>query len=194
MSEAQPRFASSFFCFDLASPLCWLAAEQVLHSFQGPLEWLPVRAADLPDAERFESFRCDRELDAFKQDLERRAAALGLPPVRWPSPFPFESDLAMRAATFAKGIGKAVAFAQAAFRQAFAGGHSLQQEDFVLISAAACEMHPAAVLKASRSVAVAQLLRDAGQHAATLGVRDLPAVVLDGEVIEGEAMLERAGA
>ncbi len=44
-------------------------------------------------------------------------------------------------------IGRAVPFAQAAFRQAFAGGHSLEDSDFVLIAAAACEMHPAAVLR-----------------------------------------------
>ena len=53
----------------------------------------------------------------------------------------------MRAATYAKSIGRTVPFAQAAFRQAFAGGRSLAEIDNVLIAAAACEMHPAAVLK-----------------------------------------------
>lgn len=192
--SAESRFSSSFFCFDLNSPLCWLAAEQVLHAFEGPLEWLPVSAKDLPEAERFQSFRCEQELDVFKEEIQRRAAALHLPQVRWPDPFPFDSDLALNVATYAKGIGKVVAFAQAAFRQAFAGGHSLQQEDFVLISAAACEMHPNAVLKAAHSATVAQLLKEAGQHAAEHRVRDLPAIVIDGEVMEGERMLRRAAA
>ncbi len=40
-----------------------------------------------------------------------------------------------------------MAFSLAAFRQAFAGGRDLEQEGTVLIAAAACEMHPAAVLK-----------------------------------------------
>ena len=53
----------------------------------------------------------------------------------------------MRVATYARQIGRVVAFAQAAFRQAFAGGRSLADEDSVLIAAAACEMHPAAVLQ-----------------------------------------------
>ena len=48
----------------------------------------------------------------------------------------------MRAATYAKQIGRAVAFALAAFRQAYAGGRDLVEPDNVLIAAAACEMHP----------------------------------------------------
>ncbi len=53
----------------------------------------------------------------------------------------------MLVATYAKSIGRVVPFAQAAFRQAFAGGHSLADTNNVLIAAAACEMHPNAVLK-----------------------------------------------
>ena len=48
----------------------------------------------------------------------------------------------MLAATYAKHIGRAVAFSLAAFRQAFAGGRDLGDEGTVLIAAAACEMHP----------------------------------------------------
>ena len=55
----------------------------------------------------------------------------------------------MRAATYAKQIGRTVAFSLAAFRQAYAGGRSLGDPDNVLIAAAACEMHPRAVLKAA---------------------------------------------
>ncbi len=84
-------------------------------------------------------------------DSRARAAELGLQPFRLPEPFPFDSELAMRVATYAKSIGRAVAFSQAAFRQAYAGGHSLADENFVLITAAACEMHPRAVLQAARS-------------------------------------------
>ena len=47
-------------------------------------------------------------------------SAYGLPPIRWPEPFPGNTLVAMRAATYAKEIGRAVAFSLAAFRQAFA--------------------------------------------------------------------------
>ena len=57
----------------------------------------------------------------------------------------------MRAATFAQKSGRAVAFSLAAFRQAFAGGRDLAETDNVLIAAAACELHPNAVLKAIES-------------------------------------------
>ncbi len=53
----------------------------------------------------------------------------------------------MRAATFAQQAGRTVAFALAAFRQAFAGGRDLSELDNVLIAAAACELHPNAVIK-----------------------------------------------
>ena len=55
----------------------------------------------------------------------------------------------MRAATFAKQTGRTVSFALAAFRQAFAAGRDLSDPDNVLIAAAACELHPRAVLKAA---------------------------------------------
>ncbi len=53
----------------------------------------------------------------------------------------------MLAATYAKRIGRAVAFSLAAFRQAFAGGRDLADQDTILIAGAACEMHPTALLK-----------------------------------------------
>ncbi len=139
--------AAAAFYFDLASPLAYLAAEQVLHVLPAPAEWQPVVAAGLPGGESFHSPRWRSEREISRQELARRAAELGLQPLRWPDPFPFDSALAMRVATYAKSIGRTVPFAQAAFRQAFAGGRSLAEEDFVLIAAAACEMHPAAVLR-----------------------------------------------
>ena len=62
----------------------------------------------------------------------------------WPEPFPSDSEWAMLVATYAKQIGRAVAFSLAAFRQAFAAGRDLSERDNVLIAAAACEMHPLA--------------------------------------------------
>lgn len=189
-SEIGPRF----FCFDLGSPLCWLAAERILATVAGPVEWVPVRACELPGAERFDSFRCATEREVFQEEVARRAAELGVgEAVRWPEPFPFDSDLAMRAAAYARSIGRAVAFALAAFRQAFQGGHALD-EDFTLIAAAACEMHPQAVLAGARSAGVARRLREDAARAAAQGVSDLPAVVIDGEAFVGERALEAAGA
>jgi 2-hydroxychromene-2-carboxylate isomerase len=72
-----------------------------------------------------------------------------------------------------------VPFAQAAFRQAFAGGHSLAGADNVLIAAAACEMHPTAVLKAIELTSIRERLCAATAAAAGLGVTGVPALLTD---------------
>ncbi len=182
------------FYFDLASPLSYLAAERVLHVLPGPAEWRPVNASELPGAERFNAFRCAEERDVFRSEIERRARELSLQPLRWPEPFPFDSALAMRVATYAASIGRAVPFAQAAFRQAFAGGHSLEDPDFVLIAAAACEMHPAAVLRGAEMRSTAERLATTTASAATVGVTDVPAIVVGERAFVGEDAPERAAA
>jgi 2-hydroxychromene-2-carboxylate isomerase len=171
--------APAAFYFDLASPEAYLAAERVLQVIPGPCEWRPIVAAE-------RSIRL--------AEIERRAASLGLQPIVWPEPFPFDSHAAMLAATYAKQIGRAVAFAQAAFRQAFAGGHALSDRNFVLISAAACEMHPNAVVKALETRTVADELAAATVAARELGVSDVPAVTVGGRVFVGERELEAAAA
>ncbi len=186
--------AGACFYFDLASPLAYLAAEQVLQVLPAPAEWQPVLAADLPGGGSFESARCQTEQEIFRDEMARRAAELGLQPLRWPDPFPFDSALAMRVATYAKSIGRAVPFAQAAFRQAFAGGRSLADQDSVLIAAAACEMHPAAVLRGAGLRSVAEQLAAATGEAAERGVRDVPALVVAGRVFAGERALSEAAA
>jgi 2-hydroxychromene-2-carboxylate isomerase len=127
---------------------------------------VPVVAAAPPEVNRGE--------------VERLAAADGLPAVVWPDPFPFDSRTALLAATFAKEAGRAVAFSLAAMRQAFLAGRDLSVVDNVLVAAAACELHPRAVLKALESDRVAEALEAAGARAAGLGVAALPAIV-DGD-------------
>src|SRR4051812_47488442 len=114
MAGAQPRFY-----YDLASPEAYLAAERVMHVLPELAEWVPVRLTGLA-AGGVGAYRCAEEETIHRQDVEARAARYGLQPVRWPDPFPAESEWAMLAATYAKQIGRGVAFSLAAFRQAFA--------------------------------------------------------------------------
>src|SRR4051795_815159 len=173
------------FFFDLASPAAYLAAERALQSHPG-VEWIPVLARELPSAESWEAFRCAEERNIALAHIERTAAEQGLQPVRWPDPFPFDSLFAMRVATYAKQIGRTVAFALAAYRQAFAAGRSLAEPDNVVIAAAACEMHPAAVLKAAELRSIREQLQAATAAAARAGVREVPAVTVGEEVFAGE--------
>jgi 2-hydroxychromene-2-carboxylate isomerase len=180
------------FFFDIASPVAYLASERVLSVLGGEVEWQPVLARELPAAERFEAFRCAQEEEIFRAEIERRARAQGLLPVRWPASFPFDSEPAMLVASWAQSIGRAIAFAHAAFRQAFAGGHDLSERDRVLVAAAACELHPAAVIQATERTSVAEGLRSATAAAAALGVTDVPAVAAGGRVWVGADAPEAA--
>jgi 2-hydroxychromene-2-carboxylate isomerase len=182
------------FYFDLASPLAYLAAERILHVLPGPAEWQPVLARELPGRESYDAFRCREEQEIFRAEIARRAGELGLQPLRWPRSFPFDSSLAMRVATYAKSIGRVVPFAQAAFRQAFAGGRDLGQPENILIAAAACEMHPAAVLRGAELRSVASQLAAATQGAARAGIINIPALLVGDEVFEGERAIEQAAA
>src|SRR5918999_529790 len=169
----------SRFFFDLASPVAYLAAERVNHALGEVPEWVPVRSDSVGP------FRCAAEVAAYQEDVERAARAQALQPLRWPDPFPADSEFAMLAATYAKQIGRAVAFSLAAFRQAFAAGRDLSERDNVLLAAAACEMHPAAVIKGAELRGTRARLEAATEEARAAGVRNVPAVVTDaGEVIE----------
>jgi 2-hydroxychromene-2-carboxylate isomerase len=188
----EPRGASPVFYYDLASPLAYLAAERVIQVVP-TAEWVPVLARDLPAAESFEAFLCQTDREAFQDRIERTAARRALQPVRWPEPFPFDSAFAQLTATYAKQIGRVVAFSLAAFRQAFAGGRDLSVADNVLIAASACEMHPSAVLKGTELRSVRVALQDATALAAERGARDVPAVWLpDLRVFHGDEGLDDA--
>ena len=184
----------SAFYFDLFSPMAYMAAERVLTVVPAPCPWVPILARSLPGAEGFDAYRCETDMLAARDVIERRARVLGLPPIVWPAQFPFDSERAMLAATYARQIGKGVAFALAAFRQAFAGGNALDVEETILIAGAACEMHPRAILQALETRSVRAELERATSEARELGVTDVPAVRIGDQVIFGEGKLEQLSA
>jgi 2-hydroxychromene-2-carboxylate isomerase len=170
----QPRFY-----YDLASPESYLAAERALHAVGEVPEWIPVSLGE-------PSFRCAAEIDAYREDIERRAATLGIMPIRWPDPFPGDPAWATLAATYAKWIGRGVAFSLAALRQAFAAGRDLSRPDNVLLAAAACEMHPAAVVKGVELESTKRALTENVARARADGVTELPSIWVGGRVLAGE--------
>jgi 2-hydroxychromene-2-carboxylate isomerase len=178
--------------FDLVSPEAYIAAERAAEVLGVVPEWRPIHLAALPGATELDAFRCAEERDIFRLELERLALASGLQPLRWPPDWPVDTALAMRVATYAKSIGRVVAFSMAAFRQAFAAGRDLSDPDSVVIAAAACEMHPAAVLKAAGTRGVSGALARATAEAAEAGVRGVPALGVGDRVFHGESALEAA--
>ena len=188
--------ARASFLYDLGSPYAYLAAERVNSVFvtagaEAP-EWQPVLLGGLFKHFGRSSWAEGRGREDGIAECERRGAAYGLPPFRWPEPWPGNTLIAMRAATFAKEIGRAVSFSLAAFRQAFAAGRDLSEFDNVALAAAASEIHPRALRTAIERDAVKARLREATDRAAALGVRGVPSMVVGEQVFWGEERLEAA--
>ncbi len=170
------------FYYDLGSPACYLVAELVMTALPVVPEWEPVLASDIGLA----GGAVDRD------SLARQASDEGLLPMRWPDAWPPDARVAALAATYAKQIGRAVTFSLACFRQAFAGGRDLGDGDTVLIAAAACEMHPTAVLRGIELRSVAEALKRANARALGASVSALPAIAIGDELFQGEGALKTA--
>lgn len=188
----------SVFFYDLGSPYAYLAAERVNAVFAEaggqPPEWQPILLGGLFQRFGRDSWaRGERRADGM-HEVERRASAYGLPPLEWPDPFPGNTLVAMRAATYAKEIGRAPSFSLAAFRQAFAAGRDLTEPDNVLLAAAAAEMHPRALLSAIERDSIKRKLREATERAGDRGVHGVPAIVIGERVFWGDDRLEEAAA
>jgi 2-hydroxychromene-2-carboxylate isomerase len=180
-ADAAPTEAVFF--YDLGEPDCYLVAERVRGELPVICDWEPVSARSLGLTPR------------AAPDPDTLAAAIeaqGLLPLRLPPNWPPDTALALRVATYAKGAGKSIAYSLAAFRQAFAGGRDLGDEGTVLLAAAACEMHPTAVLKGASLRATDAALGRATQRAQAAGVTALPAFVLAGATVCGPDALEAA--
>ena len=182
------------FYFDLGSPYAWLAAERVSYVLPEPPLWRPILLGGLFKLLGRRSWAETDERAAGMAEVERRTRERGLPAVQWPDPWPGNTLFAMRAATYAAGAGRAVAFALAAFRQAYNGGRDLSVPDNVLIAAAACELHPRAGMAGAESRTVKDALRAATEEAAGRGVVGVPTVMVGDEAFWGDDRLDEAAA
>jgi len=180
------------FYYDLGSP--YAAAERVNQVLGVVPVWQPILLGGIWRHTGGASWSLTDRRDEGMAEVERRAEQRGLQPVRWPDPWPTTTITAMRVATFAQQGGRAVAFSLAAFRQAFAGGKDLSVTDNVLIAAAACELHPRAVLKGIETRATKDRLRSATDEAAARGVTGVPTVAVGDELFWGDDRLEDAAA
>jgi 2-hydroxychromene-2-carboxylate isomerase len=182
------------FYYDLGSPYSYLAAERIQHVLPVVPVWQPILLGGLWKETGGRSWGTTDEREDGMAEIERRAAEYGLMPVKWPEGWPNNTLKAMRAAIFAQQTGRAVAYSLAAFRQAFAAGRDLSDVDNVLIAAAACELHPNAVLKGIAMQSTKDRLREATRGAYERGVRGVPTVVVGDELFWGDDRLEDAAA
>ena len=182
------------FYFDLGSPYAYLAAERVHEVLPVAPVWQPILLGGIWKVTGGRSWATTERRAEGMAEVERRAREYGLMPVRWPDGWPNNTLAAMRAAVFAQQAGRLVAFSLAAFRQAFAAGRDLSDLDNLVLAAAACELHPNAVLKGIETHSVKERLKAATQEALDRGVRGVPTVAVGDELFWGDDRLEDAAA
>jgi 2-hydroxychromene-2-carboxylate isomerase len=188
------------FYYDFNSPYSYLAAERISGLFaeagaEQP-EWQPISYGHVIQAigKTPWSMQPDGPDAADLEEVQRRAAERGLPEVRYPEGWPVEnySLNPIRGAVYAKQSGRVVSFSLAVFRQVFAAGRDMSDVDNVLLAAAACELHPNAVLKGIETTSVKEELKRATEEAVARGVQGIPTVAVGDQLFHGDDRLEEA--
>ena len=188
------------FHYDFNSPYSYLAAERISGLFaEAELEqpeWQPISFGHLlrTTGRRPWSLPPEGPDPDHLAEVQRRADERGLPKVVYPEGWPIEnySLNPIRAATYAKESGRVVSFTLACFRQVFAAGRDMSDVDNVLVAAAACELHPNAVLKGIETKSVKDRLRAATEEAMDRGVEGIPTVAVGDQLFWGDDRLEDA--
>jgi 2-hydroxychromene-2-carboxylate isomerase len=192
--------ADAVFYYDFSSPYAYLAAERISGLFAeagvAQPEWQPISFGHvLGETGRTPwSMLEEGPNPGDLEEIRRRAAERGIPEVHYPQGWPVEnySLNPLRAAIYAKESGRVVSFSLACFRQVFAAGRDMSDVDNVLIAAAACELHPKAVLKGIETKSVKEKLRAATERAVDLGLEGIPTVAVGDELFWGDDRLEEA--
>jgi 2-hydroxychromene-2-carboxylate isomerase len=184
------------FYFDVGSPYVYLAAERLGSLLPGEVVWQPVLLGGLFKLTGRSSWALGeyRRRQIGMAEIERRARSYGLPPVRWPDPWPTDYLTAMRATTFAFSIGRGRAFTMQAVRHAFRQGADLQITAKVLAVGREVGIDARELEAGTRDPQIKQRLREATDEAYARGVIGVPTVAIDDELFWGDDRLEDAAA
>ena len=182
------------FYFDLGSPYAYLAAERLALVLPEPVRWQPLSLGGLFKLTGRSSWALAgaQRRQAGMAEIERRARAYELSPIRWPDPWPGNYLMAMRAATFAFAGTLGREFTLAAFRDAFSLGRDLSIPANVLDVAERVGLERRDVQDATQDPQIKQALRDATDAAHQLGVIGVPTIAIEGEPFWGDDRLEDA--
>ena len=180
--------------YDLGSPYGYLAVERARSVLGDEVELVPVLLGAI-FAERGHGSWAHTDARAENvAEVERRAREYGLPPVAWPPGWPPNTLAAMRAATWARGLGDRGEFATAAYRTAFVDGRDLAQLDALMDAAATAGLPPGELPDAIARPEVKDELRRTTAEAWAAGVIGVPSVRVGSEVFYGDDHLEEAAA
>ena len=128
--------------------------------------------------------------DAGEQEIERRAARYGLPPIVWPRGWPINSLAPMRAAVWADQQGAGPEFAQAAFEREFTRGEDIS--DVALLDEIARSVGVDGTREAIADPEIKRALREATEQAWERGVQGVPTLEAGRRLYFGDDRLEEA--
>ena len=180
--------------YDLGSPYAYLAVERAERVLGVAPRLQPVLLGGIFGYRGRGSWAHTSERERNVAEIERRAAAYGLPPLTWPPGWPPNTLRAMRAATWADREGAGAEFAVAAFRRAFAGGADLGDLDVVAEVGRSVGLDERELRGAVEDPAIKRVLLEATQSAWAAGVAGVPCLRIGDQVAYGDDRLERAAA
>jgi 2-hydroxychromene-2-carboxylate isomerase len=189
--------ATSTFYFDLGSPYAYLTAERLHEALPEPIGWQPISLGALFKLNGRSSWALAPEPSSRSRgiaEVERRALAYGLPPVRWPDPWPTHYLFAMRVATHAFQVGLGRELTLQAFHHAFQRGFDLSVPEHVLDAASEAGLDRAAAEEAASDPQIKLALRASTDSAHEHGVVGVPTIAIDGELFWGDDRLGDAAA
>jgi 2-hydroxychromene-2-carboxylate isomerase len=184
------------FYFDLGSPFVYLAVERLEDVLGETAVWQPVSLGAIFKATGRSSWALadPGRREAGMAEVERRARAYGLPPLRWPDPWPSNYLFAMRAATYAFQAGRGRELTLQALRDSFVRGRDLGRPEHVLSAAAEVGLEASAVAAAAGDPEIKLALRSATEAARARGVSGVPTVAIGDELFWGDDRVEEAAA
>jgi 2-hydroxychromene-2-carboxylate isomerase len=178
--------------YDLGSPYAYLAVARAERVLGTPPELRPVLLGAIFAVRGHGSWSATPRREAGMAEVERRAAAYGLPPLRWPADWPPNTLAAMRAAVWAEREGRGAPFAHAAFRRAFAEGADLADPRVLADIATAVGLDGTALAGAIAARNVKDDLRARTEAALDLGVRGVPTLAIGDRLLYGDDRLDEA--
>jgi 2-hydroxychromene-2-carboxylate isomerase len=174
--------------FDLGSPYAYLAVARAGRVLGAEPELRPVLLGAIFQMRGWGSWSATDEREAGRAEVERRAAAYGLPPVAWPPDWPSNTLAAMRACVWAGSR----EFVVAAYRAAFVRGLDLGDVAVLREVALSVDLSPDDLEAAVGDPAVKAALKEATDAAWALGVRGVPTLEVDGKLLYGDDHLDSA--
>jgi 2-hydroxychromene-2-carboxylate isomerase len=186
------------FWYEFASPYSYLAAMRIeaLADRTGvDLRWRPFLLGPIFAAQGWTTspFNLYPAKGRYIwRDMEREAAALGLPCNR-PDPFPQNGLIAARVAMLGLDRGWTPAFTKAVYREEYGRGRSIAEAAVVGEILSGLGLDAPAVLKAAQAEPNKTRLKAIGEEARSRGIFGAPTFLTeDGEMFWGNDRLERA--